>query len=136
MYLLTNSPEIRSSTPSECKRSSTVLDIIGGPRQNGLATKNSLGSLGLPAFFLFPKIGRFLGALLEWVPLRIYPPKFGRRLCEKILRICSQIPPKFDLLTFAHTAFAHFTTYLSVVHYNKPLGLFMCKHLSDRAAYL
>ena len=52
------------------------------------------------------------------------PPKFGRRLCEKILRICSQIPPKFDLLTFAHTAFAHFTTYLSVVHYNKPLGLF------------
>ena len=64
------------------------------------------------------------------------PPKFGRRLCEKILRICSQIPPKFDLLTFAHTAFAHFTTYLSVVHYNKPLGLFMCKHLSDRVAYL
>ena len=33
-----------------------------------------------------------------------YPPKFGRRLCEKILRICSQIPPKFDLLTFAHTS--------------------------------
>ncbi len=60
-----------SSTPSKCKRSSTVFDIIGGPRQNGLATKNSLGSLGLPAFFLFPKIGRFLGALLEWVPLRL-----------------------------------------------------------------
>ena len=33
-----------------------------------------------------------------------YPPKFGRRLCEKILCICSQIPPKFDLLTFAHTS--------------------------------
>ena len=65
-----------------------------------------------------------------------YPPKFGRRLCEKILRICSQIPPKFDPLTFAHTAFAHFTTYLSVGHYNKPLDLFMCKHLSDRVAYL
>ena len=29
-----------------------------------------------------------------------YPPKFGRRLCEH----CSQIPPKFDLLTFAHTS--------------------------------
>ena len=65
-----------------------------------------------------------------------YPPKFGRRLCEKIRRICSQIPPKFDPLTFAHTAFAYFTTYLSVVHYNKPLGLFMCKHLSDRVAHL
>ena len=24
------------------------------------------------------------------------PPKFGRRLCEKILRICSQIPPKLS----------------------------------------
>ena len=56
---------ISSSTPNECKRSSTVFDIIGGPRQNGLATKNSLGSLGLPAFFLFPKIGRFLGALFD-----------------------------------------------------------------------
>ena len=60
-----------SSTPNECSKSSTVLDIIGGPRQNGLATKNSLGSLGLPAFFLFPKIGRFLGALFDWVPLRL-----------------------------------------------------------------
>ena len=36
--------------------------------------------------------------------LAVYPPKFGRRLCEKILRIRSQIPPKFDLLTFAHTS--------------------------------
>ena len=26
----------------------------------------------------------------------IYPPKFGRRLCEKILCICSQIPPKLS----------------------------------------
>ena len=25
-----------------------------------------------------------------------YPPKFGRRLCEKILSICSQIPPKLS----------------------------------------
>jgi hypothetical protein len=40
-------------------------------RQNGLATKNSLGSLGVPAFFLFPKIARFLGALFDWVPLRL-----------------------------------------------------------------
>ena len=73
---------------------------------------------------------------LSLADLSDYPPKFGRRLREEILCICSQIPPKFDLLTFAHTAFAHFTTYLSVVHYNKPLDLFMCKHLSDRVAYL
>ena len=25
-----------------------------------------------------------------------YPPKFGRRLCEEILCICSQIPPKLS----------------------------------------
>ena len=30
-------------------------------RQNGLATKNSLGSLGLPAFFLFPKSHELFG---------------------------------------------------------------------------
>ena len=31
-------------------------------RQNGLATKNSLGSLGLPAFFLFPKSHELFGS--------------------------------------------------------------------------
>ena len=36
---------ISSSTPSECKRSSTVLDIIGGPRRKWLARRNSHASL-------------------------------------------------------------------------------------------
>ena len=31
------------------------------PRQNGLATRNSLCSLWLPSFFLSPKINRFSG---------------------------------------------------------------------------
>ena len=34
-----------SSTPSECKRSSTVFDIIGGPRRKWLARRNSHASL-------------------------------------------------------------------------------------------
>ena len=34
-----------SSTPNECKRSSTVLDIIGGPRRKWLARRNSHASL-------------------------------------------------------------------------------------------
>ena len=35
---------------------------------------------GLPHFLLSPKIKNFRGPRLLWVPLRIYPPKFGRRL--------------------------------------------------------
>ena len=34
-----------SSTPNECKRSSTVFDIIGGPRRKWLARRNSHASL-------------------------------------------------------------------------------------------
>ena len=36
---------ISSSTPSECKGSSTVFDIIGGPRRKWLARRNSHASL-------------------------------------------------------------------------------------------
>ena len=36
---------ISSSTPSECKRSSTVFDIIGGPRRKWLARRHSHASL-------------------------------------------------------------------------------------------
>ena len=127
------------------QRVEQVKHCLGHHRRTSseVACKKKLArEFGLPHFLLLNQTHEVwfsvyaIPLLFFGVPLRIYPPKFGRRLCETILRICSQIPPKFDLLTFAHTAFAHFTTYLSVVHYNKPLGLFMCKHLSDRVAYL
>ena len=76
-----------------------------------VACKKKLArEFGLPHFLLLNQTHEVwfsvyaIPSLFFWVPLRIYPPKFGRRLCEKILRICSQIPPKFDLLTFAHTS--------------------------------
>ena len=103
VYLLTNSPEIRSSTPSECKRSSTVFDIIGGPRRKWLARRNSHASLACRTSSSSQKVTNFLGALFGLATCALSPQKlkiFGAPAYYGYL--CGSSPMKKTILDLLH----------------------------------